>query len=362
MFAQSARNGGWRPIVIDQFADQDTIELSQRALKIDFDRLDADPEEFRLIVNEIGAFDSVPGVIYGGGVDHRFRFLEFLFDRFVVYGNEIEVLDFCYDPHRFFPRLKYLGIPFPETRYYPPTHRTAWLVKERFSEGGRGVRYLHDIDTYNSGDYFQKYISGPVLSVLFLADGKQAVIVGFNSQWSSRQDPNHPFLFSGLINRVDLDSEQKETVKSYVDRLVDGIGLKGLNSLDFILDGDICKITELNPRLSASMALYDEAYPDGLIAEHVFACQGKIGLRPIADEQIRAIKVVYASLDLKVSYSGEWPEWCVDRPFPGARILAWEAICSVTASGSCQEEVERKIKERENQILVFCSPFENQIT
>ena len=325
MFAQSARSGGWKPIVIDQFADQDTIELSQRALKIDFDRLDVGPEEFWSIVNEIGVSDSEPGVIYGSGVDHKYRFLEFLFDQFVVYGNEIEVLDFCYDPYRFFPQLKYLGIPFPETCGHPPTPCKEWLVKERFSEGGGGVRYLDDIDTYNSGDYFQKYLVGPVLSVLFLADGKQAAIIGFNSQWISRQDPNHPFLFSGLINRVDLDSEQKETVKSYIDRLVDGVGLKGLNSLDFILHGDICKIIELNPRISASMALYDEAYANGLIAEHVLACQGKIGLRPIADEQIRAIKVVYAPRDLKVPYSGEWPEWCADRPFPGTRVLVGQA-------------------------------------
>ncbi len=350
MFAQSARNGGWKPIVIDQFADQDTSDLAQRAVKIDFDCLDASQEEFRLVADEFGASGSELGVIYGSGVDYKFRFLEFLFNEFVVYGNEIEVLKLYYEPYRFFLRLKSLGIPFPDTHFHSPGQGKGWLVKESFSEGGRGVRYFDSIATYDAGDYFQKYLVGPVLTALFLADGKHAIIIGFNSQWISRGDARQPFLFSGLINCVDLVSEQKELIKSYIDCLVEKTELKGLNSLDFILDSDICKIIELNPRPSASMALYDMDYPNGLLAEHITACQGRIDLRPIDNANVRAIKVVYAPVDSKIPEFCEWPDWCVDRPIPGARILAGEAICSVTASGSFQEEVELTIMEREKHI------------
>lgn len=355
MFAQSARSGGWKPTVIDQFADSDTVKLSNRAYQIDFSRLADGQGEFQLVLQQLDVATNKIGLIYGSGVDYRIEFVEQLFKEFVVYGNTVEVLQLCYNPRAFFSLLDRLKIPFPDTCFKSPKQPNGWLIKGSNSDGGRTVQHLNGNPSCGFSFYYQKYLSGQVLSSLFLADGKRASIIGFNTQWVSHHDIARPFLFCGLINRVDLSSSQRDRIKDYVNRLVAAIGLKGLNSLDFILDREVCKIIELNPRPSASLALYDEDYSNGLISEHISACQGEMDGGHAVIGQVRATKVIYAPTDMAIPTAVQWPEWSVDRPFPRTALLSGQPLCSITASGSRREQVELKIQQREKNILILLS-------
>jgi predicted ATP-grasp superfamily ATP-dependent carboligase len=202
--------------------------------------------------------------------------------------------------------------------------------------------------------YFQRYIEGAALSALFLADGRTARVVGFNDMWSENLGGSTPFLFAGALNRTPLDDALRAEVRRWVDALSGALGLKGLNGLDFMFDGQRCHVLEINPRPGATLALYDADYPRGLLAAHLDACAGKLPADDLPPSPPRAWRVVYAQRDGEIPPELEWPVWSADRPQPGARFRAGEPLCSVIAEGATREDAATLSEARRDVILARC--------
>ena len=351
MMAQSVCRGGWRPVVLDLFGDRDTREVAHRCHTIGSRGSGFDEASLLSTARSLVPAAGATGLIYGSGFDACPDLLAALAKRFVLFGNEPETVRLLKQPKRFFELLQRLDIPYPASCFGSVGQRHDWLVKSAFSEGGKGVRYSDQRRPLGTGEFVQRRLPGAVMSALFLADGGKARIIGFNTQWSTAHNLDRPFLFSGVVAAAELNRGQRRQVAEYVSRLVAATGLKGLNSLDFMRDGDQCQVLEINPRPSASMGLYDEAFPAGLMAEHLWACQGVLGDCTPRQTTIRAYRIIYAVADFIVPTVFTWPEWSHDRPFGGAKVAAGNPLCSVTAAGSTTKQAMQLLQLREKALI-----------
>ena len=353
MLVQSAVRGGWSPLAVDLFSDQDTLSMAHRCVAVEADGFGFKAASIISAVNRILAENSGDAIIFSSGLDSRPDILQAISQRCTILGNSADCLRKLNQPATFFSLLKQLSIPYPETRYLRPQKKQGWLLKANRSEGGQGV-VRYDSATVSEKFYFQRELPGTAMSVLFLADGCRAQIVGFNTQWSNTRNQHHPFLFSGVMNWVELILTQREQVSNYVSKLVEAIGLKGLNSLDFILSDGICYVLEINPRPSASMTLYEDYFPKGILAEHINACLGHLWHGHIELKTVNAYKIIYAPSEIYIPLTMRWPSWSADKPADGKRIYSGHPICSIVASAKEPHSAQQLLQQRESEILRLC--------
>ncbi|BBL72282.1 ATP-grasp domain-containing protein [Methylogaea oryzae] len=351
MLAQSAARAGWRTRVLDLYGDEDTRACSERCALVD----DGGGFDHGRVLDELrrAAAEGARGLVYGSGLECAPDWLDEIAGLLPVWGNSPDVLRWLKSPPRFFALLDELGIPYPESCFQPPDCPDGWLLKPGCGEGGKGVAFCA-ASAVQDGAYYQRHIAGTPMSALFLADGNHVRLVGFNALWTTGA-AGQPFGFAGASNRPDLPPVWRGRVADWTGRLARRVGLKGLGSLDFVYDGDRCWALEVNPRPSATLALYDADFPDGLLAAHVRACGGALP-ESVPLSMARAMRIVYAPRRLKVPAGVVWPSWCADLPAAESEIAAGEPLCSVAVEGGVQD-LPRLSRERERMALELCRPL-----
>jgi predicted ATP-grasp superfamily ATP-dependent carboligase len=320
MLAQAARNAGLNPLVIDLFADLDT-QCHAKAFK----QIPSLAEEHLIpSVDYFIEHYAITHVIYGSGFEYYPESLRYLGSRLIVLGNLSETFIKLHDKPAFFSSLDKLNIPHPEVCYYAPDCSDNWLVKPMRGQGGLGIKRYYPQERADSAVYWQKYQAGTQHSVLFLANGQEVQVIGFNTQWTVSLNENQEFIFSGIMNSCGLLNDQKELITDWLKKLVPFFALKGLNSLDFIQAGDKSLVLEINPRPSASMQLYDA----DLLNRHVKASRGEL-----TDYRLPAgytgYQIVYAKQDMLIPEAFAWPKWCMDLPECGVMCRTGQPICSI---------------------------------
>jgi methenyltetrahydromethanopterin cyclohydrolase len=342
MLAQAAKNAGLKPLVIDLFADLDTQCYAE-----DFKKLPSLAE--RHLKPALGYFIdhyAVGHVIYGSGFEYYPESLRYLGSRLVVLGNLPDTFVKLHDKPAFFSSLDKLNIPYPEVYFYAPDCSGNWLVKPMQGQGGLGIKRYHPKERAESAVYWQKYQAGAQHSVLFLANGQEVQVIGFNTQWSVSLNENQEFIFSGIINSCALLNNQKELITDWLKKLVPVFALKGLNSLDFIQAGDKSFVLEINPRPSASMQLYDA----DLLNRHVKASQGEL-----TDYRLYAgytgYQIVYAEQDVLIPEAFAWPPWCMDLPQFGVMCRTGQPICSIIAHQNGAQSVMNELSIKQLNLI-----------
>ncbi|MCX8049408.1 MAG: ATP-grasp domain-containing protein [Methylohalobius sp.] len=340
MLAQSAMRGGYRSVAIDRFADLDT----RAACVACYRTLTQDFEALKPVLHTVLAEHQPIGWVYGSGFDALLDLNEWLSGRCPLFGNRAQAARICTRPREFFSLLDALAIPYPETRWTAPCdwERANWLIK-RGGEGGIGVSvYRGQVE---DGGYYQRRLGGKVYTLAFLAGAGRVWWHGFNTLYQENYNARCPFLFAGAINRADLPGEIKRTAVGYAETLSQALGLRGLHGLDFMLDGGAIKVLELNPRPGAALGLWDEALPQGLLWAQIQICAGRKvdGFLPV---EVKGFRIVFASRQIKVPRSWQWPSWCADLPAPGTEVSEGGPICSVIASGHRVDRVEEQLNLR----------------
>ncbi len=342
--AQSARRGGHAVGVVDDFADQDTVAAAVAT------RPANQPGSLRFHAATLlrSARELAPpgddiGVVYGSGFEGRPRLLERLAAHRPLLGNTPDVVRLLRNPASFFPLLERLQLPTPERALTRPAQDAGWLVKH---PGGAGGVQVHPLDRRppTRGSYYQRQMSGVPYSVLFLADGVRAHLVGFNQQWTAPQ-PARPFLYGGAVSRATVPRACAAAMPGALDALVRATGLRGLNGMDFLLDGEQWWILEVNPRPTATMELYDPDVPGGLFDAHLRACRGELPAGP-AHGPSRAGLVVHATLPWTVPDTFAFPPWCHDLPWPGTAHAPGDPICTITAEAATPVAVRTQLERR----------------
>jgi predicted ATP-grasp superfamily ATP-dependent carboligase len=345
--ARSARRGGYPVIVLDLYNDLDTRNDAMRSDAIAGDSDGFEPDALLQRARECMPADIVPGSGFEAAPALLERLAQLAPER-QVHGNTAPVVARVKDPRVFFRLLDKLGIPHPEVRLVPPETDEGWLIKRIGGHGGLHIRPLacpaSPAMQADERHYFQRIAAGRPASVLFLADGTRARIVGFNEQ-SPRPVGNAPYAYGGAINRLDLSPHLEHEIAIALDALVAATRLVGLNGMDFMVDGEDFQVLEINPRPPATLDLHDADYACGLFHLHIEACRGRLWSSLPDITSVRGHAVVYAGVPSGVP---AWlPAWCSDLPEPGSRFAAGMPICTVHASSHSVDEVRRMLEERE---------------
>jgi predicted ATP-grasp superfamily ATP-dependent carboligase len=341
MLAEAARTAGLPVVVIDLYGDLDTRQHACEARRLPSLAI----EYVAPVLDDLNGSYPIGRAVYGSGLESYPETLDYLAQRMTVLGNTPIVFRSLQNKEEFFSVLAGLRIPFPEVAFAAPCTDYDWLIKPMQGQGGLGIcRYYQGLT--DSGIYWQKFQAGTPGSVLFLADTQCARVIGFNTQFNIKLADGLEFVFSGLINHSILSRKQKSLMSGWLDLCVRAFALKGLNSLDFICDGERMYVLEINPRPSASMQLYDNT-----LSCHIAACRGSLPEALPRQEGFAGFRAVYADKDVRIPDRFIWPEWAMDRPQAGELCRTGQPVCSVISRRSRPERVAAELAARQQQIF-----------
>jgi predicted ATP-grasp superfamily ATP-dependent carboligase len=342
MLAEAALKSGLKVLVIDLYADLDTREYAREVCRVPSLAI----AHVAPVLDDVVGRYRVRQVVYGSGLEPYPETLDYLDRRMTVLGNSPAVFRSLQNKVEFFTVLADMRIPFPQVSFVAPDDADYdWLIKPVQGQGGLGIcRHYHEAT--DRGVYWQKFQAGTPESVLFLADTRRARVVGFNTQFNVKLSAGLEFVFSGLINHSILSRRQKSLMSGWLNRCVRAFALKGLNSLDFMHDGEQMHVLEINPRPPASMQLYED-----LLTLHIAACRGSLPEALPRQKGFTGFRVVYANKDLRIPDDFIWPDWTLNRPEVGAVCHAGQPVCSVISRHSMAEQVEAELASRQQQIF-----------
>jgi predicted ATP-grasp superfamily ATP-dependent carboligase len=341
--AASARRGGYVPLVADGFGDQDTIAAAAAHIRVSFAR-PINGDRFITALQTLADSRNCVGIVCGSGFEDRADLLTTISQRWPLLGNNPETITRAKDPIRFAARCREAGIPHPETSLVPPPDLEGWLAKRIGGAGGWHIRSADKANKRDNDIYFQRRVDGEPVSALLLCDGRNVLVLGFSAQWTA-PTPRHPFRYGGAARPAPIAEDVKKAMIAALRRLNSIMPLVGLNSADFVLDGDAFQLLEVNPRPGATFDLFE---PEGssLFALHLDACRGTLPASAPSYRTAMAGAIVYAQRDILAAPACDWPEWIADRPVPGSRIEAEQPLCSVFARAATMLEAKQLVEKR----------------
>jgi uncharacterized protein len=338
-YAEAALASGYEVIALDAFADADLKRIAKQAYKIKMHDWRLDVEDFKQVFSDLD-LSEIEGFLYGSLFDATPELLEWVAARVQVIGNTPEVLKKA-KAFSFFNLLDDLQIQHPDVRTDAPVQSLNWLSKQI---GGSGGMHVRPASSSVSADYFQREVVGEPVSMLFVANGKEAQIIGFNRQLVA-PTPELPYRFVGAVSGVKLPDTVEKVFCEAAPRLTAALGLRGICSLDAVLEDETLSMLELNPRLSASFELYPN-----LMSAHVQGCVGNLTQLPVLATS-KAQLILYADNALVLPLDFAWPAWVIDIP-PADQasnnivIEKNTPICSVRAEAATAELAFSQVMQR----------------
>jgi predicted ATP-grasp superfamily ATP-dependent carboligase len=349
--ASAARRAGYRPLVADFFDDEDTRALAEANRLVAGDLECGFKSEALIASLEALAEARMPaGIVYGAGFEDRAGLLEDLALRWKVFGNRPEVVRNVKDPVALAALCATLNIKHPEISVtMPQVDAKDWLVK---SVGGAGGSHVAPAETWRPADekvYFQRLAPGDPVSILFLADGAKAHVLGASRQWPMPA-PDEPFRFGGSLRPADLSSKLNERLTELAKAMARACGLRGLNSIDLLLDGDAFTLIEINPRPGATLDIFEDR--DGLLFQaHLDGCLGRLPERPLRFDGAAAAGIAYARRPIASMPALDWPDWTSDRQKPQTALRSHDPLCTVRARAAKPSRARVLMDERTAFIL-----------
>jgi predicted ATP-grasp superfamily ATP-dependent carboligase len=357
--AAAARRAGYIPLVADFFADADTERLAPVCVQLDDLRAGFRWETLSPALDELVRRAPSPplGLVCGAGFEDRTELLSRLASRYTLIGNDAVTVARTKDPEAFFGTLAKLGIPHPRTLMSPPASPAGWLSKRRGGAGGSHVAKATEAGLEPGGDggqYFQEFVGGRPVSALFVANGREASVLGYSEQWAAPHQ-GAEWRYGGAVQPAAISADLAASLASHVHRLVPELGLKGLGSADFLVDGPHARLLEVNPRPGATLDIFDSVAQPILHLHIQAVLQGILPMAPLPPKEATAAAIVYASAPVLVEPGMVWPDWTSDQPKRGERISKGRPICTVLARADTAPAARRLSEERRKMILSACA-------
>jgi uncharacterized protein len=340
----SARRGGYLPLVADFFGDQDTVAAAQGHVTLCGELARGFREhELMAALERLASRHAPIGIVCGTGFEDRPQLLACLAQRWPLFGNSADKVTRAKDPEIFAAYCRDCDIAHPCVSLSPPAARNSWVAKRRGGSGGQHVAAA-SAKEFGDGVYYQSRVRGTPVSVLLLANGVSAIVLGFSRQWASPA-PRQPFRYGGAVRPADIAPALAERLAQAACRLAAALSLVGLNSADFMVDGDDFCILEINPRPGATLDIF-EAEGGSLFSLHMGACAGDLIDDAPRLDGAKASAIFYADRDVVAPERFEWPNWSSDRPNAGIAIKAGEPLCTVHAGAATGAEARALVDER----------------
>ncbi len=343
-YVQAAVSAGFKVIAIDAFADVDTQKIAQQVYQCSIENGQFDAEYFLENLQKID-LNNCLGLCFGAGFEAQPELLASIAQQLPLIGNTAKVVDSIKMPQPFFSLCDTLKIAYPPTQLERPVNSLGWLQKQIGGSGGAHIKRALPLDfTTSKLHYYQKIQAGTPYSCLFLANGNNAQVIGFNEQWCEAS-AFLPYRYGGAVSQIDLTKQVKNIIIEFITKATPFFSLNGLNNCDFLVHENTVYMLEINPRLSASLNLY-RAEKGDLFVAHVAACMGNLADWPTVEQKSRAHHIVYANKATQVPITMDWPEWVCDIPQPNSYIPAGAPICTVVAEARTAKLAKQKVLAR----------------
>jgi len=322
---------------------------------------------------------DVAGWVAGSGFEAQLDLLAEAARVLPLIGNRPESVRRVRTPADFAGLVDTLGIAQPGFSAVRPGDLRGWLVKDAHACGGWHVRPAQaaPASELGEGGYFQRRVVGDAFSCLFLAAGDDARVLGFSRQ-IVRALGGRPFVYRGGVGPVALPTAAGEQIADAALNLTRALGLVGLNGIDFVLDtAGLPWLLELNPRPTAAIQLFGDAFEGGLMRAHVEACAGRLpapvpasapasfsltgpATQASTGAVVGGFETVFARRPGQVDEaSAAWlagQVWCCDIPRAGTRHAWGDPICTVRAQAGSVEAVLQQLSERRRAVLLQLQP------
>jgi predicted ATP-grasp superfamily ATP-dependent carboligase len=355
MMAEQAAREGFTAVALDLFGDVDTRRAAASWRPIGKpSSLHIDPARTLAALRELAGRAEVAGWVAGSGFEGQPGLLAQGARVLPLIGTAPEAVQRVRDPAQFFAFLSAQGIGHPQVQRTPPAEAAGWLVKDAEGCGGWGVHRLtrEGSAALAANQYFQRELTGLPMSATFVANGVDAELLGFN-ELIVRPVAGRPFVFSGALGPVPVAREVAQQVHVAVRAISAEFELRGLCSLDFMLDAGQVGVLEVNPRPPASMALY-AGRP--LMHMHLQACmKGDLPAATSAPSGVSGFEIVFAR---HPAVADERMMQCLsaagsahDLPQPGTRFEAGDPVCSLSARAADLAHVKAMLEDRRMRLL-----------
>lgn len=345
----------YRVLVADCYADKETQRIASAWVKIP---PTVDSRYWKQKIEQLFKLETSPmGLVFGSGFEHRPHLIAELSSLGTLLGNTPRCIRLIKDPGYFFTLLRKQAIPTPQTQLIPPENPLGWLRK---GIGGTGGYHVLPAALLTEGRcYYQRKLAGQPGSVLFLANGKEVQILGYNRLWIAAT-PAAPYRYGGIATPLHLSLTTVTLLQNYLHIIVAATGLRGLNGLDFIQTPEGIQVLEVNPRPPASLDLYQDVAH--LFDAHIHACRGgSLSLLSTPPMPARALSILYAPYRVRIPPNMTWPTFCRDHPIANSLIEKGEPVCSIHATGTNIDECQQLIAYRQRQIWATISLNKNKL-
>lgn len=348
--ATSAHQAGYKVHVMDCFADEDTKAVSKTTQQLQYYCEGFDKTELMGQVKELVSCYPKAILVAGTGFEKTPELIESLAEIIPVLSNDKSTIQRLKDPVALYDLLRRDSIKVPEISLTRPSDSDGWLLKEIAGIGGGHVKWLSKINSSSGTAYYQKYISGNVLSAVFLARETHAILVGINEQLQSEQFNEMPFLFKGAIKLNSVDEEHRQNVIEIISKITKQTGLKGLCGIDYIVaDSGKIVVLEVNPRPPSTFELHEQECT--LFDAHLACFEDKdIDCQFSQDKQSKGYVIYYAKQDIKINNNITWPSWVKDKPSIGSAVSEKFPVCTVHAEDESASNVKAALQEKLNYI------------
>lgn len=344
--AQAAARHGHKVCAIDAFADREVLAACQgRVVRLDVgeDWQITAPALDRAVraCASMHAPQGFRGIVAGSGLDGATELRADLAQFAPLAGCDRASLKALRDPVAWFSLLDSLHIPHPPVRWdAAPAGRHTWLRKSGAGSGGWHLRAWRAGMPITAGEYLQQHMAGRSGSALFAANGSTIRVLGW--QWQ-RLSPCAalPWRYGGIVSAPDMPQTVRGQIGAALERLAARLPLRGLGSIDFLVDEDRALTLEINPRPSASIALYPEIDLFGL---HVNPDPAPAPCP--AWPEVRGEAVLFAQRALSLPAEAAWPADCVDLPAGAADFAPGDPVCTVQCRGASVTAVQAHLDQR----------------
>lgn len=360
LMAEAAARDGYRVIALDTYGDLDTRRVAARWLPIGTPGQAIDAPRTLAALGSLQGEPGLLGWVAGADFECEPELLARAAAVLPLIGTAAADVARLREPRSFFAALDALGLPHPPVRHDAPQPPQGWLRKLARGSGGWHIRRAeeHPVADPARGAYFQRELAGTPMSALFVADGRQARLIGVNELIVRPLGPL-PHVYRGALGPLALPAGPRDALDAALDRLATHFALRGLASLDFVLAEGGWSLLEINPRPSGSLALYADL---PLMRAHVEAClHGR--LPPPAEaarDGVRGCEILFArsAFTLSDALAGALAARadCHDLPAAGSRFAAGDAVCTLSAAGPSAAAVRERLETERRRLRDTLSP------
>jgi uncharacterized protein len=355
--ALSALRAELHPWCVDLFAD---VDLQQRCAVT---RLtERYPEGFQRFIHS----DRPGPWMYTGGLENHPRFVQRMAQRRLLWGNAADSLSRCRDPEYVSALLRSAGMPAPalSSAVETLTETRRWLLKPRRGTSGVGIRFCTPGESIpqRRDSYFQEFIEGENLVLLFLGGERTACPLGVTRQligvpWLHAA----PFRYCSSIGPLPPSMIQRPSLEKLGHLLASQCSLAGLFGVDGVLRGGEFWPVEINPRYTASVEVLEYATGSPMLGwhAHVFTHRQLPSLPPLVIPAHRTIgkAILFARDDLHFPAEGPWmaelrspkplhePPAFADIPACGERIEAGKPVLTFFAAADSTAACEDALRQ-----------------